>query len=293
MPRNTTDLSEQDEAHVYGPNSEYLVVRGDDGDDRLWLKDEPVCLELGHHHIAHVGLVEVKPPFNVVREDQSGTFILSCIKGEGRVLSEGSWRVIKEGQSCLLPPFVQNAFGCIPGKSWEYAWVRYHESREQNPIISSNTPVICHDDPHPLKYAICGLHAETKGAKSPAAMKLWSDLIHGYVVRFSQPHHGDRRLWKLWSSVEKNVGHVWSLDALAAEASVSKEHLRRLSLKELGRSPMQHVTFLRMQRAAYLLATTDEKVETICRDVGYENLFTFSNAFKKWVGVRPSEYRRS
>ena len=293
MPRKSTDSSHPDDAHVYGPNSEYLVVRGDECDERAWLEDQPVCAELGHHHIAHVGVVEVKPPFHVVREDQSGTFLLSCTKGEGRVLSEGSWRVIKEGQSCLLPPFVQNAFGCIPGKSWEYAWVRYHESRERNPIISANSPVIGRYDPNPLKYAIRGLHAETMGAKNPAAMKLWTDLIHGYVVRFSQPYHGDSRLWKLWQAVENRVGYSWSLDALADEVSVSKEHLRRLSLKELGRSPMQHVTFLRMQRAAHLLATTDEKVETICREVGYENLFTFSNTFKKWVGVRPSEYRRS
>jgi len=54
---------------------------------------------------------------------------------------------------------------------------------------------------------------------------------------------------------------------------------------------MQHLTYLRMRRAAELLTTTNDKVETIARAVGYENPFAFSNRFLKWVGVRPSEHR--
>jgi AraC-like DNA-binding protein len=72
---------------------------------------------------------------------------------------------------------------------------------------------------------------------------------------------------------------------------MSPEHLRRLCKKELGRSPIQHLTFLRMKHARYLLGTTDDKVEVIAHAVGYESPFTFSNTFKKWVGWRPSELR--
>jgi AraC-like DNA-binding protein len=54
---------------------------------------------------------------------------------------------------------------------------------------------------------------------------------------------------------------------------------------------MHHVIFLRMQLAAKLLATTNDKIETIATEVGYENPFVFSTTFKKWVGWRPSEYR--
>ena len=55
---------------------------------------------------------------------------------------------------------------------------------------------------------------------------------------------------------------------------------------------MQHVTFLRMQRARHLLSTTDDKVESITRQIGYMNPHTLSNTFKKWIGWRPSEHRR-
>jgi len=45
------------------------------------------------------------------------------------------------------------------------------------------------------------------------------------------------------------------------------------------------------------LATSDKEVPTIlgcaiAHEVGYHNPFVFSNAFTKWIGWRPSEYRR-
>ena len=63
-------------------------------------------------------------------------------------------------------------------------------------------------------------------------------------------------------------------------------------VKALGRSPIKHLTYLRMRKAAEILSTTDHKIETIALALGYENPFAFSNTFLKWIGVRPSEHRK-
>lgn len=55
---------------------------------------------------------------------------------------------------------------------------------------------------------------------------------------------------------------------------------------------MHQVTYQRMRRAAELLAATQLTIEAIAYEVGYHNPFVFSNAFTKWIGWRPSEYRR-
>ena len=120
----------------------------------------------------------------------------------------------------------------------------------------------------------------------------WVELIHGYVRRFAMPLHADDRVWKAWARVEENLGQDWSLDAIASVANMSGENFRKLCLKALGRSPMKHLTYLRMRKAAELLTTTDDKVETVARELGYENPFAFSNTFLKWIGVRPSEHRK-
>ena len=91
--------------------------------------------------------------------------------------------------------------------------------------------------------------------------------------------------------MEKDLAADWSLGDLSGAAFLSEEHLRRLCKKQLGRSPVQHLIFLRMQRASELLATTEDKIDTIAYEIGYASGAHFSNAFTKWVGVRPSEYR--
>jgi transcriptional regulator GlxA family with amidase domain len=102
----------------------------------------------------------------------------------------------------------------------------------------------------------------------------------------------DDQLQMLWKRVVAHLDDHWTLPRLAREAGYSNEHLRRLCRRQLGRSPMQQVTYMRMHRAAELLATSPLTLEAIASQVGYQNPFVFSNAFTKWIGWRPSEYRR-
>lgn len=273
-------------------DSKYLLVRSGDTDNREWLLKSPTCSLLKMHHISHAGVMRARYPFEVVRTDQSGSFMMACTVGEGMVLVDGNWKKVAAGEACMLPPFVLNTFRCIAGSPWEFCWVRYLESRETQPIISSNSPVTGNYDNAPILAAINGLYAETRGANAPSALSHWVELIHQYVLRFAQPHEDDERLWKLWKQVEPQLDRNWTLYELALIAHVSEEHLRRLCQRRYGRSPMHHLTFLRIQRAQHLLSTIDDKVETIARAVGYQNPFTFSTLFKRWVGWRPVEYRR-
>jgi AraC-like DNA-binding protein len=268
------------------------IVRSDPTDARDWLRGQPVCPILGEHHIAHVEILEARQPFEMIRPDQSGTCMLACVSGAGSVRVEGQWQRLETGHACLLPPFVTNGLRADGPDVWKLCTVRYHESREVRPILSQDTPVLGTYDPLPLMMAIQGLHAESTGSSSPGLMLRWTELIHTYVLRFAQPHLSDSRLWKLWEAVSRALDHPWTLDALADTAFLSREHLRRLCHSELGRTPMQQVTFLRMREARRLLTTTDEKVESITRQVGYTNPNTFSNTFQKWMGCRPSEIRR-
>jgi AraC-like DNA-binding protein len=281
------------DVEIFGPSTRQLVVRADATDLRKWVREAPLCSLLAQHHISHVGIMVAEPPFEIVRLDQSGTFMLACFEGEGLVLAEGQWKRIRAGNACLQPPFVINALKCAEAHPWKFVWVRYHESRAARPVASSVSPVTGAFDPAPLKAAVAGLHAEALAGNITSAQHHWSALIHHYVLRFAQPHQSDSRLWRMWQRVETELGHSWTLPDLAALACMSEEHLRRLCRKELGRTPVQHLTFLRLQRARHLLTTTDDKMEVIARAVGFESPFSFSNTFKKWIGWRPSDYRQS
>ena len=272
-------------------SSEYMVVRSDDSDPRPWLASSPICPLLAQHHIAHAGILWARYPFEIKRNFQSGSFMMACFHGEGKVMVDGAWKILRAGEACLLLPFVLNTFKCIEGKPWDFCWVRYLESQESKPIVTQHSPVLGRYDHAPMLCAIKGLHAEICGAKDLGSLDHWIDLIHHYVLQFAQPDNYDDRLWKLWQQVEPHLSRKWTLTELADIAHVSEEHLRRLCRQHCGRSPMQHLTFLRMQKAKLLLSTTHDKIETIAYALSYENPFVFSTLFKRWVGWSPSEFR--
>ncbi len=283
---------ETDDREIFGKGTRLEVVRADHSDDRSWLSDAPVCPSLHTHHIAHVGRMWASASFEVLRSDASGTFVLVVLEGEGETLIDGEWRTVKANEICLLPAFVPTAIRTKGEKKWYFAWVRYEESREVSPVLSSNSPVIHKGTVQPLNFSIAGLAAEMeRDEPEPSAIHHWVELIHGFVARAARPFQGDDRLWRVWKEVEGDLERNWSLKDLEEIGHLGKEHLRRLSQQQLGRSPMQQITYLRMRHALTLLTTTELKVETVALAVGYENPFTFSNAFKRWLGKRPSEYR--
>jgi AraC-like DNA-binding protein len=287
MPETHEALTE---THTLPRGHRQWIVRADGGDPRPFMRTAPVCAALGRYHIAHAGVAETTAPFRVVRVNQSGTYFLACLAGEGRVLADGRWQRVGAGTACLLLPHMLNAFHAAPGRRWEFCWVRYQEAPHQQPLVPASPPRLARFDGAALRHAILGLHAEAAAGGQPDAVDRWVDLVQAYVQRFARPWQTDHRLAQLWEEVARALGEDWPLDRLARRVHVSGEHLRRLCQRELGRSPVQHVTFLRMRRAAELLASTGLKIEVVAAEVGYRNPFVFSTAFKRWTGWRPSDY---
>jgi AraC-like DNA-binding protein len=267
------------------------VVRSSAADEREWLATAPVCASLAQHGIVHVGTAEVVHPYEVKRPDLSGTFVMVCTGGEGRVWLEGKWQPMSAGQACLAPPHAFHAYKAMPHKAWHIAWVRYQEAEGTMPLVNTRAPVLANFNGEPLAAAIRGLHAEAAGTASPAAMNMWADLIQHYARTFAAPWRSDDRLRHTWQAVSQDLGNDWSMTKLATLAGMSSKQFTRLCQKSLGRTPAQHITALRLQHAVLLLTTTEYKVESIAREVGYKSLFTFSHTFKKFTGNRPSEYR--
>jgi AraC-like DNA-binding protein len=277
---------------IHSPRTRMRGVRAADVESRPWIADFPVCQTLNQYQMVHIGIQEAVAPTKIVRTKQTTTYFLACVGGQGRVLIDGRWRICREGYACLLPAHTLNAFEATSGARWEFCWVCYNRPAEQRPIADTTSPVMARFDPLPLRSAILGLMYECNGPAQPTLIQEWTDLVHAYVLRFAQPTDQPDQLRLLWERVASNLGDEWSLGRLAREAGYSNEHLRRLCRRQLGRSPMHQVTYLRMRRAAELLATTEHTIESISHEIGYQNPFVFSNAFTKWIGWRPSEYRR-
>ncbi len=279
------------DVEIFGKRTRRMAVCGREDEEREWLAGAPRCKMLAEHHISHTGIMEAETPYEIFRHNQSGTFMLACLSGEGVVMVDGGWKTVRSGQACLLPPFVMNSLKCIKRKSWRFAWVRYEESRGFKPLVSSVSPVTGSYDGRGLEAAISGLHSEAGAEANPAALLHWCHLINHYVRKFAEPTDLDERLWRLWTAVELQPERPWTLAEFSEIACLSGEHLRRLCLAQIGRSPMRHLTFIRLQKAVQMLSTGSDKIDTIARAVGFSGIHSLSNSFKAWFGKRPSDFR--
>lgn len=82
-----------------------------------------------------------------------------------------------------------------------------------------------------------------------------------------------------------------SLADLSRRTGFSPFHLHRRFTAALGETPKQHVLRIRLERAAYLAAITDESILRIALDVGFRSHATFTRAFRRRFEVSPAEYR--
>ena len=266
-----------------------ITISGDHLDERY--AHHPFSDILTHYRIAHTGILTTKHPYELTRIHQNGSCIVATISGRGKVFVDGQWITVSAGQACLLPPFAYNSIRSEEGQEWTFAWVKYLEDESTKPVMTALSPVTGEYQSAPLKHAILGLYHNILTLQNKGAENLWVELIHKHVLLFSTPQVADERLWQLWSRVQQNLAHPWSIETLAAETNISTEHLRRLCQKQFGRSAKQQLLHLRMRKARILLTDKNNKIESVAQEVGYPNISAFSNAFKKFMGFSPSEMR--
>lgn len=257
-----------------------------------WVLEAEACKVLAIPRIARLGIDEATPPYERVRVHPSGSFIMACVSGQGRVMLDGRWQTLSAGWACMAPPRVPNAFHAMrSGEKWRFLWVRYEEPPFVTPLVSAASPVKVKVDAPQLLRIWEGLRSEWEGTRDNKALHHWIELVHHHTLQLARPWQRHERLRSLWLEVEASIAEDWSVATLAKKAHVSEEHLRRLCWKELGRSPMAHLTSLRIQAARTLLSNTHDKQEVIAQMVGYRSPIAFSRAFRRWAGCLPSEYR--
>ena len=91
--------------------------------------------------------------------------------------------------------------------------------------------------------------------------------------------------------VDMEYGSDLSLDDVARRVASSRRQLQR-AYAEIGRTTFrEHLTKVRMERAAELLATRRPTVREVAQRVGYRQPAQFAKAFRRHHGMAPSAYR--
>ncbi|MDL4843167.1 response regulator transcription factor [Aquibacillus rhizosphaerae] len=91
--------------------------------------------------------------------------------------------------------------------------------------------------------------------------------------------------------VSMNIEKKLCLDEVANHLFLNSSYFSRLFKKEVGKTFVDYVKTMKMERAKELLDQTADSVGKVCERLGYDNQSYFIKLFKNYTGITPSDYR--
>lgn len=83
-----------------------------------------------------------------------------------------------------------------------------------------------------------------------------------------------------------------TLSKVAGYINISENYFSHIFKKVMGDSFTEYITKYRIKKAKELLRNTDMRINEIAEQVGFDNVYYFSNVFKKYTGASPVEYKK-
>lgn len=119
---------------------------------------------------------------------------------------------------------------------------------------------------------------------------------HGVLEHRAARQPGDYRAQTLKDIVEYLNAHFTEqvrLNDIAARFGLSPQYFCTFFKENLGKTLVQHVNFLRIEKASHLLRETDLPIMDVAFSVGFENFSYFIKRFREVLGCTPSQYRKN
>lgn len=103
--------------------------------------------------------------------------------------------------------------------------------------------------------------------------------------------HGGDIFLEMRNEIFNSLDENWNLEAMAKRAGYSVSRFSYLYKSRFNISPSSDLLKMRIQKAKNLLSYSDFPIGEISHKSGFSSVQHFSYAFKKALGVSPTEYR--
>ena len=254
-------------------------------------------------------------PYNMLRYiiDGSAEFVVDgetviVRKGQVSYIPEGCWlsckaledtfafysirfttSVFYEGANFLreyynFPLVMDVGEGIEPYFGDIYKWVRtdkksksFHVRGALDTLIASLIDILNSDEPDDVKAEINGLEYNL-------------EQIRKRVKKSTvQP---DPRIQTVIDYIMLNPTEEYTSDKLSGMAEVAETTFRRLFKEATGKTATEFIRQVRLTTAARLLLVSNDPVNCIAHDVGFEDANHFTRVFRQAFGMTPGRYRK-
>ena len=220
---------------------------------------------------------------------------LYIIKGSYEYRTAEGRRVAQRGDAVYLPVFSEYSYE-IRGAA-ECIYVEFileaeaEEGRRRiEPICSAPTVIGGEGEGGALRSLFYEILSRFHTERLTAVGDLYRliSLLLRTLAPAEHTHLG--RIAPAVEYIRKNFTERITGERLAALCGISEGHMRRLFAEKLGTSPVGYKNALAAEAACTLLRLDGMRVGEVAAALGYPDIYTFSQAFKRAIGVSPKKY---
>ena len=223
------------------------------------------------------------------------------VAGKGVFQVGGASFHLQEGDLFLVKPNQLNTYAADATDPWEYYWVGFNGACanklvQQTPFTDHHPLHHC-KDPQSVREALYNIYL-SRGTE-PQQEALMTGYLYLFMAqlmkeaRDTMPNPGSSSSQYVLAAIKYiqfNYSHDISVDDIAKAVGVSRSHLYRVFMANVGQSPIDYLTGYRISEACSLLKNAHLSIAEIAVSVGFFDQFYFSRVYKTDKGVPPSKY---
>lgn len=160
-------------------------------------------------------------------------------------------------------------------------------------INRSNNPEVYEKEAYYKEYQLLNneLKAHLKFENQGILLQLISRFLSAQGFKQSAPQGTPSKILDTMSYIQLHLGKNLTVAELAQRVNQNQDYFSKQFLLHTGQRPLNYIHEKKIERAQYLIATTDKTFLEIAIDTGFSNLPHFSKIFKQIVSLTPGEYR--
>jgi len=232
--------------------------------------------------------------------------LIYCMAGEGwYTVGQNTYRV-HANQYFVLPPGLPHTYAADKAHPWTIYWI--HFTGEHADIYSQGTLTPQDIRPAPnsriseRNHIFEEIFSSLSRSTDLESLRYASSLLHYYLasMRYLRQYREAQEPSETYPVVaeaihymEENLEKALPLADIARYTGYSTTHFSKVFRQQTGQSPLAYFNRLKIERACFLLETTDMHINQICHKVGVADPYYFSRLFTKQQGCSPRHYREA
>jgi AraC-like DNA-binding protein len=121
---------------------------------------------------------------------------------------------------------------------------------------------------------------------------LLSKFLNARKIKTKTPVVIPSKITEVVRYIQMNLHETLTVHHLANLVNLHQDYFSRLFLRHVSQRPLRFIQEKRIERAQYLITTTDLSFLEIAEHVGFEDLSHFSKTFKKITSITPGDYKK-